>query len=1039
MDKRKISLVFLLSFFCWSIYAQQTSVFTEANLAYKRGMDFYNKGIFGLAQNEFKTAVDLLVPVNEPQYSLLTTKSKLHFAKCAVRQNLPEGEKLILDFIRDYSPDPMVNLAIIEMANYYYNAKKYKKAVSFFSMLNTNSLTRDERSEVLFKMGYAFFVKKKFSKAKANFQKIKEVQNQYFYPSNYYYGMVAFFEGNYQQAIKSFERVKKSKKYANHIPYYITQIYFAEGQYDKVINYGAPLTKKKSIRNLKEIHQLVGQAFFEKKEYKNALPYLEYYGERSNKMRVEDFYQLGFVQYKTGNFAKAVKNFEELSKVDSPLGQNALYNLGDCYIRVGKKNSARNAFAAASRMNYDSQVQEESLYNYAKLSYELKYDGEAVTALQKIKPTSPYHTEAQTIMSAIFLNTRDYERAMRIIEQLPNKTPELRKTYQKVAYNRGLQLYRDDRSVQAVKFFKKSLEVPVDQRTKALAIYWLGEIAHNQNNYDASIAQLSQFLNLSRGMKLPDEASIHMANYTQGYNYLKKKKYKQALGYFQGAVGGIKQNEMFISNNYVKQKVLGDATLRAGDCLFKGNEYNQAIRFYNEAINNKYSGYVYAYYQKAIIEGLRGNTVEKILALERIATSYSNSEYADDALFELGSTYQEMGQLNKAKNPLKQLINNYKNKSELVNATLIKLGLITYNQGSYQTAIDYYKQVFSNNPTPKEAQGALAALEEIYIEDLGKPNDYFAFLESINYDVNSEEKESISFKSAETQFENGNYDRAISGYKRYLRSYPNGRNSLTAHYHLGESYAVQKNYRDALTAYEGVVTRGQSKYYAKALNKAALIAYNDAKDFNKSYEYYSKLEKVATTEEMKFDAQLGALRSAYRSNRPNEINAMARKVVNNPRASDYQKATANFYIGKFAMDKKNYDEALSAFNQVTRLSDDEQTAEARYNIAYIYYLRRDLEIAKQLCINANKESSNYQYWVAKSVILLSDILAEQGDLFNARAALEGLVENYKEDQELINIAKQKLAKLNTQTEASSRLRAPDDNTTLELIDDNSNN
>ena len=38
------------------------------------------------------------------------------------------------------------------------------------------------------------------------------------------------------------------------------------------------------------------------------------------------------------------------------------------------------------------------------------------------------------------------------------------------------------------------------------------------------------------------------------------------------------------------------------------------------------------------------------------------------------------------------MISQYKNKSELVNQSLIKLGLITYNQGSYQTAIDYYKQ-----------------------------------------------------------------------------------------------------------------------------------------------------------------------------------------------------------------------------------------------------------------------------------------------------------------------------------------------------------
>ena len=99
-------------------------------------------------------------------------------------------------------------------------------------------------------------------------------------------------------------------------------------------------------------------------------------------------------------------------------------------------------------------------------------------------------------------------------------------------------------------------------------------------------------------------------------------------------------------------------------------------------------------------------------------------------------------------------------------------------------------------------------------------------------------------------------------------------------------------------------------------------------------------------------------------------------------------------------------------------------------------MRRDLETAQNLCINANKESSGYPYWVAKSVILLSDVLAEKGDLYNARAALEALLENYNEDQELVNIAQNKLAQINAQISRSSRLNSNPDSKTLEF--DNGN-
>jgi TolA-binding protein len=178
---------------------------------------------------------------------------------------------------------------------------------------------------------------------------------------------------------------------------------------------------------------------------------------------------------------------------------------------------------------------------------------------------------------------------------------------------------------------------------------------------------------------------------------------------------------------------------------------------------------------------------------------------------------------------------------------------------------------------------------------------------------------------------------------------------------------------------------------------------------------------VATSPDQRFEAQLGSLRSAYRINRSQAVFEQARKVISNPNASQQQIATANFYLGKMAFDQKDYDNAMAAFSEVIRLSDNEQTAEARYLRAYIFYLRRNLEEAQRICINANRESAAYPYWVAKSIILLSDILAEKGDLFNARAALDALLNNYTGDQELIDEARRKLAAINAQIDRGSRL------------------
>jgi len=1035
LKKSLLSTVFCL--FVAGIYGQNSAIYTQTNLAYKKAMNLYEEGIVGLAQTEFKNVIETLRPLNEPESVLLKTKAELFYAKCAVRLNQPDGERLIIDFARTYDPDPLANQAILEMADFYFNSKDYARAAELFASIDAFDLGRDQRSEVKFKLGYSYFVKKKFREARIAFSEIRDIQNEYYYPSNYYYGMTSFYEDKYNEAIASFEKVERSKKYQPYTPYYIAQIYFAQGKFDEVIKYAVDKTQNEKLKNLPEINQLVGQAYFEKGDFRKALPYLEYYADNAKQLRPEDLYQLGYVHYQDKNYQQAIVRLEELGTLDSEMGQSAMYALADAYLKTDKKPSARNAFRAAARMDYDDNIQEESNFNFAKLSYELNFDREAIAALEKIDPSSKFHSEAQTLLSSIFLNTRDYDNALATIEKLPNLSPAMMETYQKVAYFKGIQLYRDGETEGAKKRFNQSLENPVDNRTKALAYYWLGEIAHQEEDYPASTRQINKFLALSKNLKnLPDESSVYTANYIQGYNYLEQTDYNSALGYFEKAATGIKSNALFISNPIVAQRIQGDAILRSGDAYFKRNQYTKALEYYNTAVDQNHNGFVYALYQKAIIEGLNGNQTNKIIALDDLVENHPNSEYADNALMQLGITYLEIGKLDNASRPLKTLLEKYPN-SSLRNQGLLKLGLISYNQGSLEEAANYYKQVFGNNPTEREGEAALTALEEIYVDDLAQPDVYFAFLETIpGYKVQAGEKESINFKAAASQYENGNYGKAIISLNNYIRLYPGGKNIIKAYFYRGDAHTAEKQYTEALRDFEKVIEKGNSSYYVKALDKAAIIAYYHAEDYEKSYDFYSRLEAATDKMDTRLEAQEGALSSAYLIGNGTAVLAYADKVLKNPDVTTEQRALASFYVGKVAFDKEEYLDALRAFNEVTKSSNNEETAEARYLIAYIYYVQRDLEVAEQITLNAQAESSEYPYWAGKSIILLADILAEKGDVLNARAVLEGWIESYNEDEELLNIAKKKLEQLKAREAASNRLiTTPVDTETLDLMEE----
>lgn len=1021
------AILMLLPLFSGALIAQATTVYTEAWQIYKKAEADQSDNLLAKAQRQYGEVIEMLLPVHQPEAELLRIKAELNQAKIAVKLGKVEGEKLILDFVRRYQPDPVANEALLEIANYYFNENDLAKAVDYYKRVPTELLNTEQRAEVNFRLGYASFVQKKFGDAKRYFQFSKSTQGEFYYPTNYYLGMIQFFEGNYDGAVGQFKIAEKDAKYKRYIPYYLTQIFFAQRRFDELIAYAAPLvsgtSSRSGVKNEKEIKQLLGQAYFEKEDYIQARPLLEEYARGNRRMQEEELYQLAFTQYKLGDATNAKKTFKELAGQNSLVGQSASYYLGDLELKSGDGAAARTAFGSASRMNFDPALQEEALFNYAKLSYELNYAADAITAIEKIQPSSRYYLQGQELLGDVFNTTQDYQRALDILERMPNRTPRLEEAYQRAAFNRGLEMLRNGDDVGAEDMLNKSLLRPVDASLRAQALYWLADLSNRKEDYAKSINYTNQFLTLASNVQgLPPQSSLYTANYLQGYNYLKQDNYPAALDYFTAAVEGIERNLPYITDADVRERVLGDAVLRAGDAYFSQNQYDKAARFYDDAINRQTSGFVYALFQKAMIEGLRGRNADKVIALEQLVQRYPKSEYADDALFQLALTYQELQRPQQALVPLRNIVKDYKVNSPLVNQSLLQLGLISYNLGNRDAAIDYYKQVFSNNPNTGESDRAREALREIYVEDMGRADLFFQFFETLpGQEINTDNRERISFDAAKSQYENGNYDRAIGALTDYLRQYPRSGNALAATFYRGDSYVATRKYNESMPDYEAVINAGPSSFYLPALKKGSLIAYNSLQDFNRAYRLFALLETAADTEDVRLDAQVGALRSAYRLNDVRATEDYARKVAANPSAPQQQKTTANFYLGKIAYDRNDYTNATTAFDQVIATSDDEQTAEARYLRTNIVYIQRDLQRARDMALEANRESSGHPYWVAKTVILLADILKDQGEIYNARAALEALLENYNEDQTVVAEAREKLVLVQNEIDRTNRI------------------
>ncbi len=1003
---------------------------------YRQAVELYQKNNFAQVIPLIDEFLSESNRVYHSEFRNIKVHAELLKAQSALYNEEPDGEELLVTFIDQYQPDPQANEALYNLADYYFRERKYDLAIKYYNRIGTGALSAEQTGEVAFKLGYSHFVKKEFQEAMTAFEMGRNARGEYYHDLNYYYGMAAYFEGDYDTAIRSWQVAQANKTYEKLIPYYLTQIYFANGNYQQLIDYALPFANQTGIQNQKEINQLIGQSYFELGDYAQAQPYLEEYEANSGTMRAEDFYQLAYVQYKNGDFEKAIPNFQELSREKTAMGQTAMYYLAESYLQSGDKASARNAFFNVVQFQENMPLRENSLFNYAKLSAELDFDVDAINAFSKFLPSSQYYTQAQDYMADVLVNTNNFRTSIDILEQIENLSPHLQEAYQTVTLRQANLDLKENRLDAALTHFNKSLQYTPSSSRQAEAYFWIGEILNRQKKYADSEVALNKYMALAK-TNTSDNPAVNpaYAGYIQGYNYIRTGEHRLAIQSMQRV---IEQSETMMTGSQNKtpgqlEEIVGDAYIRIGDNYFQLSQYNEAANWYQRAANQKVTGYDYALYQNAQIQGLSGNQSQQIASLDRLLREVPDSRYADLALIDKADALIQAGQMADAREPLYTLVQKYKGKSDLINRALFKLGLIEYNLGNGENALTYYKQILQNNPTSQESSNALAAIKEIYVLDQGDPDGYFRVLESIpGIKVGERQKDSLQYSVAGNYFNNGEYGKAVEAFGQYLSRYPNGFYVLDAYYNRAESNVLLKQFSAALADYENVIAKGNSSYYKEAVKKAGIIAYNDQQNFEKALKYYTLYEDLATSDQEKFDAQVIALNSAFEIQDQKAILHFAEKVKDNSLANEAQKSLAHYTLAKSKIQSGEMDEAMADLKYVIAHSDNQQTAEARYLVAKILYEQKNLAEAAVKVKEAYTQNGAYPRWVAKSLLLNARILTEQGDLFNAKAAVEAVIDNFAGDTEIMEEANRLLSEINNLEDQNSRIEKSTQDGELEL-------
>jgi tetratricopeptide (TPR) repeat protein len=1003
-------IVILALLFSISATAQQTRFYSDPEEKFKEAKEYFQKEEYSLAYPLLK---ELQQSVRETdKINNVTTVQEINYytIACALKQNEGRAEEMAKNYIDLEKNNARVQQMNFQLGEYYYRQEKFPEATERYEQANIANLSNREIADMQFHEGYSYFVQQQFAKAKPLFNSIRQVKDDPNYiDANYYYGFLAFRDKNYNEALQSFKIVENEKNYQTIVPYYIAQIYYIQGKKEEAIAYAGQKLKKGTNYYDVEMNQLLGHAHFERGEFTEALPFLEAYVNKTKKVRREDLYELSYCYYQAKQYPKAIDGFKQLSGKEDTLSQHAMYMLGDAYLKTGQKANARNAYSFCASNSSNAALKEVSKYNYAKLSYELGYQDEALNSLQSFLteyPNSTYNKEAKELLVSVLANTSNYADALNLLQTVEKPSENAKKLYPRILFGRATEYINDGRLAEADALLDKAMKEPANASMLPYINFWKGEIAYRNNKIDDAIRYYNNYV--TAGAPASGEANAMNAKYNLGYSYLRKENYPAALSFFE-PVG---KNSSLNSD-----PVTQDAYVRTADCYFMNRDYSKANAMYGNVIKFSWPAEDYATFQQAMIAGIK-NPGDKIGLLNTMNRKFPTSSLVTDANMEIAKGYMSQERFKDAIPYLNNIIKEQGNSSQKPQAYL-RLGICYYNLNNTGEALNQYKTLIAQYPNSDEANDALDDVKTISVET-GKTNDYVDFMKKAGKPLSVDAEDSLTFSAAEAQYENGNVSASLNAFNSYLQKFPEGAHTVDANFYRGEIYNTKGDWNNALTGYEAVVAEAPNKYAEKSALTAARIYFFQLKNYAKAETYYAQLKQFTTNQENKLEAMRGLLRSQYQQQKWIDAVNNAKDLLNQKGSSSDDKALANMAIAKSYQVGGQYDLAIANYKTVVTINKSALAAEARYEIANSWFAVDHLTEAEKAAFETINKSGSYDYWVTKSYILLGDIYFKEKDYFNAKATFQSIVD-HSINTELKTEAQTKLTKVIEEESQNSKV------------------
>ncbi len=750
----------------------------------------------------------------------------------------------------------------------------------------------------------------------------------------------------------------------------------------------------------------LGNFYFDKKDYKKAITYLEQRDPHSlnDEQLLKSDFNLAYSYFLTKNYDKALEGFNKV-KIESQENKYqyvAYYYAG--YIQYKKQNysDALDDLQEAEKNDtykkivpylivsvYNRLNETEKLIKYAeaKLAEDVKYSSEASIRL---------------LLGEAYYKKQEYEKALPHFEAFVKKKG---KGDKQVVYRLGHCYYYQGMNDKAEEYFKSvaSLDNAIGQS----ASYYLGHIYLGLDNKEFALSALSQASTLDHDKPLQKQAlldvsklcyelekfdvaiiSLKMLNKsypTHTYKeevrellsqcYLNTNNYEEAIGY----IDNLKYPTTSI------KKVYQEVTFRRGVELYNKKKFKEALPYFEKSVREGFVNeqkkldqdlLIQTYFWKGEIHSILRNWEGAKKDYQRVfsLTNRKKSIYRLKARYGMGYAYFNTRNFGKAKTEFVKYTGNLekaKDRMHYGNA-LLRVGDCYFLLKDFKRALTAYEKAIKEETTDI-AYAYLKKAEVLgYLQELDKA--YKAFDIVITQFSNSPYRTEATYQKAVLSLNNADFRSAVKNFTYFLVNEPNSEYLIECYLKRGIAYQNLKDYELALADFDKILKefcRDSIASQALIASRQVLVADNKLKDYEQRMnDYYTCNPDDPTRVDKLYE--LG--RSLYRSRKYAEAIKSFENLLTDFPDNNYKKEVTNLTANAYYMSKE-YDKAIPYFKEVEKSGSKRDYVKALEKLSKIYVSKNDHESIKYYNLKLLPLATNRRKQVKASTNLMNSYYA----------------------------------------------------------------